>query len=237
MHLVIRHGGRDLTGVVREGESWAAAATRTAATVHGEPFALDLSGDPLVFEVDPDLKVALRPAAHGDLPDLIRWRQTPEILKWWASDGEPTEERVTAQYAPEIDGMTPTRIWIAEVNGRSMGFVSDYRIKEYPEYALLTPDAEAIGVDYAIGESQWLGKGLGTRILWAWAQRTHHRCPDVATYFAAPDHRNEPSLRVLDKIGFRRGVWFDEPQADGSTATVIGCSLDVATVLGPVSQS
>lgn len=235
MHLVIRHGGRELTGVVREGEPWAAAAARTAATVPGEPVALDLSKDPLVFEVDTDVKVTLRSAGHGDLPDLIRWRQTPEILRWWASDGEPTEERVVAQYAPEIDGMTPTRMWIAEVNGRSVGFVQDYRIRDYPQFALLTPDAEAIGVDYAIGEPQWMGRGLGTRIVWAWAQRTHKRCPDVATYFAAPDHRNEASLRLLDKVGFRRGLWFDEPLADGTTGTMVGCSLDVAAVLGPVT--
>jgi RimJ/RimL family protein N-acetyltransferase len=236
VHLVIRHGGRELTGVVREGEPWAAAAARTAATVPGEPVALDLSQDPLVFEVDTDVKVTLRSAGHGDLPDLIRWRQTPEILRWWASDGEPTEERVVAQYAPEIDGMTPTRMWIAEVNGRSVGFVQDYRIRDYPQFALLTPDAEAIGVDYAIGEPQWMGRGLGTRIVWAWAQRTHKRCPDVATYFAAPDHRNEASLRLLDKVGFRRGLWFDEPLADGTTGTMVGCSLDVAAVLGPVTS-
>jgi hypothetical protein len=39
------------------------------------------------------------------------------------------------------------------------------------------------------------------------------------------------SLRVLDKAGFERGIWFDEPQADGGTATVVGCTLDVARVL------
>lgn len=234
MHIVVRHGGRELTGVVRDGESWAAAAARTAATVPGEPFACDLSADPLVFEVDTDTKVALRAAGRGDLPDLVRWRQAPEILKWWAAEGEPTEENVIAQYAPDIDGMTPTRMWIAEVNGRSVGFVQDYRIRDYPEYAMLTPDPEAIGVDYAIGEQQWLGRGVGTRILWDWLLRTHRRCPDVATYFSAPDHRNEPSLRMLDKLGFQRGIWFDEPQADGSVATVIGCSLDVATVIGAV---
>lgn len=229
---MVRHGGRELTGVVRDGESWAAAAARTAATVPGEPFARDLSADPLQFEVDPDVKVALRATSRGDLVDLVRWRQSEHILRWWAADGEPTDENVIAQYGPEIDGFTPTRMWIAEVNGRSVGFVSDYRIKDYPEYALLTPDPEAIGVDYAIGEPQWLGRGLGTRILWTWLQRTRRRCPEVTTYFSAPDHRNEPSLRVLEKVGFTRGTWFDEPQADGSVATVVGCSLDVTRVLG-----
>lgn len=232
MHLVVRHGSRDLAGVARPGESWADAARRVASTVVGEPAALDLSGEPLVFVVDDDVKVILRAAAPGDLPNLIRWRQTPAVHRWWVSDGEPTPENVTAQYAREIDGMSPTRLWIAEVNGRSVGFVQDYRIKDYPDFALLAPDPEAIGVDYAIGEEQWLGRGLGTRILWAWLQRAHHRFPGATAFFAAPDHRNEASLRVLDKVGFTRGVWFDEPQADGTTATVVGCTLDVRRVLG-----
>ena len=50
----------------------------------------------------------------------------------------------------------------------------------------------------------------------------------MTTYFAAPDHRNAASLRVLDKVGFVRGTWFDEPQPDGTTATMVGCTLDVA---------
>ena len=69
------------------------------------------------------------------------------------------------------------------------------------------------------------------RILWAWMLKTRHRLPDAKAYFAAPDHRNAASLRVLDKLGFTQGLWFDEPEADGSVTTVVGCTLDVARVL------
>ena len=60
------------------------------------------------------------------------------------------------------------------------------------------------------------------------AARRQRRFPDATSYFAAPDHRNEASLRVLDKVGFTEGIWFDEPQADGIVDTVVGCTLDVA---------
>jgi len=230
-HVVVRHGGRTLAGVVREGEAWHHAARRVAATVPGAPVAHDLSAEPLVFAA-PDHLVALRAAGWGDLPDLVRWRQDEDVHRWWATDGDPTTERVTAQYGPEIDGQSPTRLWIAEVNGRSVGFVQDYRIRDHPDFALLTPDPDAIGVDYAIGEPAWRRRGVGVEVLWAWMVRTRHRFPDATAYFAAPDHRNEASLRLLDKVGFTRGTWFDEPQADGSTATVVGCTLDVGRVLG-----
>jgi aminoglycoside 6'-N-acetyltransferase len=72
---------------------------------------------------------------------------------------------------------------------------------------------------------------LGARVLWAWMLRTRHRIPEATTYFAAPDHRNAASLRMLAKAGFTAGLWFDEPQEDGSIDTVVGCALDVDRVL------
>lgn len=229
--LVVQDRGHELGGVVREGEPWAAAARRTVASLHVDPVPVDLSGEVKRFAVDHDNRVAVRAMTRGDLPEVVRWRQSEHLHRWWASDGEPTMERITGQYGPSVDGMTPTRMWIAEVNGRSVGFVQDYRVGDYPEYAVLGPDPAAIGVDYALAE-EWSGRGLGVRVLWAWMLRARHRFPEATAYFAAPDHRNAASLRVLAKLGFTEGLWFDEPQQDGSVDTVVGCTLDVRRVLG-----
>jgi aminoglycoside 6'-N-acetyltransferase len=230
-HLCIRDRGHEFHGVVQRAESWAAAARRTCPTV-ADPVPVDLSGDVKRFEVDHDVAVVLRAMTRGDLPLVAEWRRQPHVQRWWAEDGEPTLAAVTEHYGAHLDGRTPTRMWMVEANGRSVGFLQDYRVGDYPEFALLAPDPEAIGVDYAIGEPAWVGRGLGVRLLWAWMLRAHHRFPSATTFFAAPDHRNEVSLRVLDKAGFARGTWFDEPQHDGSTATMVGCSLDVPRVLG-----
>ncbi|WP_416958104.1 GNAT family N-acetyltransferase [Nocardioides sp. T5] len=233
--VVVRHGDRELAGTVLPGESWAAAAVRIAAETDGEPVVDDLSGDTLRFGIEPDQRVDLRAMTRGDLPALTRWLQEPHVQRWWHNDGEPTADRVVAAYGPRVDGTTPTRMWVVEVNGRSVGFVQDYRIRDYPGFALLTSDPDAIGVDYAIGEPGWVGRGLGARVLWAWMRGAHRRFPGATSYFAAPDHANAASLRILDKAGFTQGTWFDEPQRDGTTATVVGCTLDVRRVLGPAS--
>jgi RimJ/RimL family protein N-acetyltransferase len=232
VHLTVTDRGHELSGVVRPGESWLAAARRTCASLHVDPTPLDLSGEVKRFQVDHDRKVTLRAMGRGDLPDVARWRSADHVATWWAADGEPTLETVTAQYGPAIDGMEPTRMWVVEVNGRSVGFCQDYRIRDHPEFAALVPDPEAVGVDYAVGEPSLVGRGVGTAMLWAWLLTARRRYRDVTTYFSAPDHRNAASLRVLAKVGFTEGTWFDEPQRDGSAATVVGCTLDVATVVG-----
>jgi RimJ/RimL family protein N-acetyltransferase len=231
-HLTVLDRGHELSGVVRPGESWAAAARRTAASLTGEPVPLDLSGEVKRFHIDHDLRVTLRAMTRGDLADVTRWRSADHVRKWFAADGEPTLENITERYGPRIDGMSPTRMWVVEANGRSVGFCQDYRVSDYPQYAVLTPDPEAVAVDYAIGDERFVGRGIGTRMLWAWLFSARRRHPDVTVYFSSPDHRNAASLRILEKVGFTAGTWFDEPQKDGSVDTCVGCSLDVGRVIG-----
>ena len=166
----------------------------------------------------------------------MRWQGQPYVARWWQDEATDVAA-AEAHYGPALDGSDPTRMWVLEANGRSVGLLQDYAIGDHPEWALLTARPEAIGVDYLIGDPTWVGRGIGTRMLWTFLRdvvRPHY--PRASGYFAAPDHRNTASLRVLDKLGFSRGLWFDEPQPGGRVDTVVGCSLDVARVLGPVTS-
>jgi RimJ/RimL family protein N-acetyltransferase len=91
---------------------------------------------------------------------------------------------------------------------------------------------DATGFDYAIGEAAFVGRGLGTKLLWVFLRDVVVPAYDsVSELFAAPDHRNAASLRVLEKLGATQGLWFDEPRSSGGVDTVIGCSIDVKRVL------
>ena len=232
-HLTVLDRGHELNGVVRPGESWAAAARRTAGSLTGEPVPLDLSGEVKRFQIDHDLRVVLRAMTRGDLPDVARWRSADHVRKWFAADGRPDLDTVTEKYGPRIDGMSATRMWVVEVNGRSVGFCQDYRIRDYPQFAVLTPGpGRRRGRLRDRRRAVRLAAGIGTRMLWAWLASARRRYPDVTAYFSAPDHRNTASLRILEKVGFSQGTWFDEPQSDGSVGTCVGCSLDVGQVVG-----
>lgn len=176
--------------------------------------------------------VALRPMTRADFPDLLRWRTAPHVARWFPTAEAGTLELVEARYGPRIDGDVATRMFVVEAHGRSVGFLQDYRLSDHPDYAVVTPDPHAIGVDYAIGEAAWLRRGVGSRMLERWFTVAEQGYPGASTLFAAPDHRNVASRRLLLGVGFVEGAWFDERQSDGSVATLVGHTLDVRSVLG-----
>ena len=215
---------------VRDDESWAQAADRLSPST-GPVLAHDLSADPLRFRLDDEHRFSVRSMTPGDFPDVSRWVNEPHVARWWDENRSP--EQVEAYYGPAIAGDDPTRMWVWEVNGRSVGFAQDYRISDHPDYALLSARPDAIGVDYAVGEPAFVGRGLGTSLLWVFLRDiVWPAYVDAGEFFAAPDHRNTASLRILAKLGFTEGLWFDEPRAEGGTNTVVGCSLDVGQVIG-----
>ena len=251
-HVVdgVRHAGESVFGAARR-------ALREEGIRGPEPWAVDLSARVAVFAVDvpdeivtdhlrsdrgdelvaravavPDVRIGFRALGRADLADMVRWTGEPHVAQWWTDEAADLAA-AEKHYGPAIDGEDPTRVWVVEVNGRSVGFVQDYRIGDHPEYSALTARPDAVGFDYAIGEPSWAGRGIGTRMLWQFLTevvRPHY--PEAKQYFAAPDHRNARSLRVLDKLGFSRGLWFDEPQRGGGVDTVVGCELDVKRYLG-----
>lgn len=219
-----------LRSQARPGESWATLADRHLPGP-GPALAVDLSEDPLRFRIDEQTRLSVRPMTYGDLPDVTRWVNEPHVARWW--DENRTAEQVAAYYGPALAGEDPTRLWIWELNGRSIGFGQDYRISDHPEYALLCSRPDAIGFDYAIGEAAYVGRGIGTSLIWVFLRDiVWPAYPGATEFFAAPDHRNAASLRMLAKLGFTQGLWFDEPQGDGRVDTVIGCSLNVSQVMG-----
>jgi len=224
-----------LTGEVRAGESWYAGAARLLGE-RGRTsdvfLPLDLSGTEKRFTCSPVPVVGYRRLNREDLPLLVAWQAEPHVARWW--DGETsTLEAAERRYGARIDGTDPTRLWVMEVAGHPVGWVQDYHASDDPEYARLARMPDAVGIDFAIGDPSWVGSGLGTRALWVLIRDVvRPGYPQARTVFAAPDHRNLASLRVLAKGGFAERHRFDDRDADGARNTVVAHAFDIANGVG-----
>ncbi len=181
----------------------------------------------------PLVQLDFRPMRIGDLDAVVRWQQAPHAARWFHGDAL-TAERALERYGPRIEGEHPTRMWVIEVDGKAVGYVQDYRVRDYDEYAVKTGDPEAVGFDYVLGEQPLVGQGIGTRMIWTFCRDVLvPSYPDAPRFVASPDHRNAASLRALAKCGFTAGNWIDVPSVTGTGVdTEIVCTLDRAHWFG-----
>lgn len=181
----------------------------------------------------PRVTIGFRRMVDADLAHVLRWQQASHARHWFRDEPQDLAG-ARVRYGPRIDGLAPVRVWVVEIKGKASGYLQDYRVRDHHDYALKTQDADAVGFDYLIGEPHLVSRGVGTAMVWAFLRDV--LCPsypDTPRFSASPDHRNQRSLRVLEKCGFTQGVRIDLPAADGEPATSeIVCTLDRAHWFG-----
>ena len=154
-----------LRGVVRAGESWAAAARRTCAS-HARR-ARRRSTSP--GRSSSSTSTTTPGGAAGDDPRRpARRRPLARQPSTSTGGGPPTASRRSSRSprstARASTAWTPTRMWVVEVNGRSVGFCQDYRIGDYPELrrARARPGRDRRRLRHRRRRT-WSGRGIGTR--------------------------------------------------------------------------
>lgn len=153
-----------------------------------------------------------RRLVDADLPALVRW-MAAEHAQPWFGDEPRTVEQARELYAAELAGSSPTRMWIAVLGGRDIGYLQDYPVAAYDDYAVRVQDLEAIAFDYLIGEVDCIDRGLGSQMITAFCRDVLRRDhPDAPRFVASPDARNARSIRALEKCGFSQGLWI-QPEA------------------------
>lgn len=146
--------------------------------------------------------LTLRPMAEADLALVSAWLARPHVARWWLED--PAQAAVRQRYLPAITGADPTHLLVAELDGRPIGFAQWYRWDDESESDRAAVSAEPgdVGIDYAIGEPDACGHGIGTRLIAALIDEVRRHHPGAAL-LSDPEQANVASCRVLEKNGFR----------------------------------
>jgi aminoglycoside 6'-N-acetyltransferase len=133
---------------------------------------------------------------------IQQWFNKPHVQAFYSLRSWTLEE-VHSKLMPYLQGEKQMNCFIIHYNKLPVGYIQSYPIKEHPwENQDLPRDIvqEAAGIDFFIGEQEYLGRGLGCKIILQFLEK--HIWPYYRYCLADPDIRNEASVRLLQKSGF-----------------------------------
>ena len=149
--------------------------------------------------------VWFEPLQRSDFPLLKRWLEEPLVARWWNHDS--SKDGIEGYFGPCIDRSDPTEQLVAWAGGRPFGLLQLYRLADDPSdvvalSAVCAVPADAVSIDYLVGEPSARGRGLATAMIRAGvaeAWRRHPAARDVLVPVAAG---NRASWRALERAGF-----------------------------------
>ncbi|HEX8381498.1 MAG TPA: GNAT family N-acetyltransferase [Allosphingosinicella sp.] len=135
-----------------------------------------------------------RPAAPADLPMLRRWRDSPEVLRWWGAWEHPEAE--LADHLAD----SAMALWVVEQGGRPFAFAQDYACHAWDPHPFSYLPHGSRGVDLYIGEPDMLDRGHGSALLRQQCDRLFAEgVPAIGT---DPHPDNIRARRAYEKAGF-----------------------------------
>ncbi|MGN6681548.1 MAG: GNAT family N-acetyltransferase [Streptosporangiaceae bacterium] len=151
------------------------------------------------------MPISLRPMTEEDLPRIAAWLRLPHVARWWTPD--TTAEAELAKYRLRIgpDGLKDTIMLTVLQDGMPIGWCQWYRWADYPDdEAAIGARAGEAGMDYAIGDPSWSGRGTGTELIAVLVSEIRRQHPG-AGMLVGPDAANTASRRVGEKRIRARG--------------------------------
>lgn len=153
--------------------------------------------------------ISWRRLTEEDFPLLRQWLRQPHVARWW--NHETSAEAVARDFGAAASGEEPSEDLLVFLDDRPLGLVQRCRFGDYPEYrnelaAILTVPAEAVSIDYLIGDPRQIGRGLGTRMIRSIVEATWDDYPNAPSIVVPVSAANRASWRTLEKAGLVRAA-------------------------------
>jgi aminoglycoside 6'-N-acetyltransferase len=134
------------------------------------------------------------PFAKSDLELVRDWLRAPHVAQWW---GDPEEEFAELESHFEDETIEP---FLVAADGKPIGYLQSYDPHRIADHPFGDQPAGTRGLDLFIGEADHVGRGLGSELLQAFADRAF--AAGLRRLVADPDPRNARALRAYLKAGF-----------------------------------
>lgn len=126
---------------------------------------------------------------------LHQWLQLSHVKEFW-DDGDRKLEQVINHYIKTDE----TNRYLFYINNVAVGYIQMYYINSIHQYAKLANLAsECYGIDFFIGNTDYLGKGLSSQVITEFITRYGNNKPVIVD----PLINNHKAIHIYEKIGFK----------------------------------
>ena len=146
--------------------------------------------------------IHFRQVTKEDIPLMHLWFNEPHVQKFYSLRSW-TKSEVLDKLLPTIELNKPLFGFIVLFEGIPIGYLQYCKVKDFPwpEQEFSPKFVEnAAGLDFFIGQPEWVGKGWGPKIIERFLDT------QIWTNFqycvVDPDVRNLLSIRMFEKCGF-----------------------------------
>jgi RimJ/RimL family protein N-acetyltransferase len=111
-------------------------------------------------------RIILRPLTDEHLPLLYKWNADPELL-YWTEGGEDIPRSYSADTVHKIYGGVSKNAlcFLVEADGAAIGECWLQKMNLPNVKAMYPSELDVRRIDFAIGESEWRNKGIGTEFV------------------------------------------------------------------------
>lgn len=167
------------------------------------------------------MNISFRQITLDDIPIMHAWFNKVHVQKFYSLRSW-TEIEVLNKLLPNIEHKKPLYGFIALLDGSPIGYLQYCQVKDFPwlEQEFESEVVEnAAGLDFFIGELEWTGKGLGSKIIEYFLNTMIW--PNFKFCVVDPDVQNLQSIKMFEKCGFSRHKIIASIDALGKTVKLL----------------
>ncbi len=146
--------------------------------------------------------LSFQPIQTTHLPFIHGWFHAPHIQRWYSGQKTWSIKEIEEKYLPSRLEKKRIQAYLITIDETPIGYIQSYLIKDYPwdEMDLSSLPERLAGIDFYIGEKNYLQKGHGTRALIQFLSQFID--PYYEGSIVDPRQDNLTAIRCYQKAGF-----------------------------------
>jgi RimJ/RimL family protein N-acetyltransferase len=158
------------------------------------------------------MKIHFEKATHQHKDTIFQWLLEPHMVEFWDNSQEHKDDIINfmdGRKVPSNYFCGTFLYWVCYIDDTPFAFLlSDIIRPDQDDLSALqrahmSKSGTTVGIDFGIGNPEFLGKGLAAPTLRTFMEfYSAHVDPKTDTFFIDPDHKNLRAIHVYEKAGF-----------------------------------